>query len=449
MSSLVSLRGKAAASIVLVDLPWSRDKDPRVPLGHASLLAALARAGVDARSIIAPVNETSADAVVDRVLDECRAPVTTDVAIGAYVWCEHVVQRVIRGLRERGFAGRIILGGPQISFAGVGVERLYPGADVFVRGYGEDALCDIVRCTGRSRHVGVHHAGEPDAGRQASVGLESLPSPWLEGVLTPAGHRFVRWETQRGCPYRCSFCQHREAGAQLKRRALAFDRVSAEARLLAMSGVEEIAVLDPIFNASPAAADVLDIFARHQFAGTLSLQCRAELVDERFLDAAARVKTRVELGLQTIHAREGGAVRRGNALGRVDAVLRQLRRRGIDHEVTLIFGLPEQTVSSFYETVRWCLERQVPVIRAFPLMLLRGTELDDKRDRWGLVDDGNLMARVIASNTFTQADWLEMARLAEALARTERHHPDLEALTRAAASLEPSLGRWQPAPEAG
>mgnify|MGYP004199433693 CR=1 FL=1 len=27
--------------VILVDLYWTRDKDPRVPLGHASLLTAL------------------------------------------------------------------------------------------------------------------------------------------------------------------------------------------------------------------------------------------------------------------------------------------------------------------------------------------------------------------------------------------------------------------------
>ena len=41
---------------MLVDLPWTRDKDPRVPLGHASILASLRQAGVSARSVVAPVN---------------------------------------------------------------------------------------------------------------------------------------------------------------------------------------------------------------------------------------------------------------------------------------------------------------------------------------------------------------------------------------------------------
>ncbi|RDJ94133.1 hypothetical protein B4Q13_16875, partial [Lacticaseibacillus rhamnosus] len=64
------------------------------------------------------------------------------------------------------------------------------------------------------------------------------------------------------------------------------------------------------------------------------------------LDAAAALDTCLEFGLQTIHEREGEAVLRRNHIGRVDDVLAGVRRRHIDHEVSLIFGLPEQTLAS-------------------------------------------------------------------------------------------------------
>ena len=453
MSALLQLgrRADAGRRVVLVDLPWGRNKDPRVPLGHASLLAALAKyTTADVRSVVMAVNDAGigADDVVTHVLAECAGANgdNTDVAIGVYVWSEALVQKLIAGLRGRGFAGRIILGGPQISFAGPGVDQLYPGADVFIRGYGEQALCDVVSRVGRASLPGVHHAGQHDDATQAAVDLEALPSPWLDRTLSLDGLRFVRWETQRGCPFRCSFCQHREPGARLRHRELDHGRVAAEAELLARSGVEEIAVLDPIFNASAHAADVLDLFARHGFTGLLSLQCRAEMIDARFLDAASRLRVRLEFGLQTIHEREGAAVLRRNHVPKVDAVLAEVQRRGLDHEVTLIFGLPEQTLASFLETVTWCLARRVPVIRAFPLMLLRGTELDRQRERWGLVDDGTEMAKVVSSNTFDERDWSAMARVAEALARTEGQHPaNVEALLAIARDIEPALNRWQPA----
>lgn len=442
-----------ARSIILVDLYWTRDKDPRVPLGHASLLAALAQEpDLDIHSVVVPVNLGNIDpeALATRIL-ACvhdRAPGAVDVAIGAYVWAEELLQRLLPLLRARGFRGRIILGGPQISYAGDELARIYPQADAFVRGYGEGALVQLVRTPGCPPIRGVHYAGQEDRREQAEVSLASLPSPWLTGAVPLVGQRFIRWETQRGCPFRCSFCQHREPGARLTRRALAPTRVLGEVQLFCRHGIEEIAVLDPIFNIGRGATDVLRAFVDGGFAGRLSLQCRAEYVEPDFLEAAAALDVRLEFGLQTIHAKEGLAVRRQNQMDKVDSALAAVRDRDIAHEVSLIFGLPEQTLDSFLTSVAWCLERRVPVIKAFPLMLLRGTELDHERERWGFRELGTHMPVVIAANSFDEHDWMEMARIAEALKATEGRHPaDVDELRRIAAGCEIDRSRWQPLPE--
>ena len=435
--------------VVLVDLYWTRDKDPRVPLGHASILATLRARGIDVRSLVVAVNEPHLDAagLCAAILEHTKgiAPTDVDVAFGAYVWGEALLRDVLRRLRREGFEGRLILGGPQISYSGAGLEHLYPEADAFVRGYGEEALATLAVTPHVHPIAGVHWAGTSDAVTQATVNLESLPSPWLSGTIPLAGQSFIRWETQRGCPFRCSFCQHREPGARLRRRTLALTRIEAEIDLFCAAGVREIAVLDPIFNVAPHALAVLHRFADRGFTGRLSLQCRAEALDDAFLDAASALDVCLELGLQTIHAHEGRAIQRGNQIDRVDAALAGIRARGLSHEVSLIFGLPLQTLASFEASVAWCLAREVPVIKAFPLLLLRGTALERDRNQWALEDGGGPMPMVVRSNSFDLHDWRAMARLSEALRLTEGRHPkDLRALRRLAATLEPDLLRWAP-----
>lgn len=434
--------------VVLVDFPWTRNKDPRISLGHASLLAALTTwTSADVRSVVFPRSDPSFSVahVVRRIQDEVRgyAPHEVDLAIGVYVWSESAVWQVLAWLRREGFAGRVILGGPQISYSGPGLEIHYPLADVFVRGYGEEALCALVESPLAGDIPGVHFAYRPDFALQAPVELERLPSPHLNGGLEP-GQTFVRWETQRGCPFRCTFCQHREPGLQFIRRDFGRTRVFDEIDLFVGAGVQDIAALDPVFNVNANSVEILNRFVSRHYSGRLSLQCRPELLKPDFLDAAARLNVCVELGLQTIHPEESAAVKRVNDLVKVDDGLTQLRRRGIAHEVSLIFGLPCQTLGSFLRTVQWCLDHRVPVIRAFPLMLLRGTELERDRWRWGLVDDGTDMPMVVESASFSRAEWLVMAQVAEALLMTEDDHPlrveDLVAIGR---QLKPSFGRWQ------
>ncbi|MDX9723069.1 MAG: B12-binding domain-containing radical SAM protein [Myxococcota bacterium] len=442
-------------AIILVDFCWTRDKDPRLSLGHASLLTALREhAGLEVRSMQVPVNQEclDADSVTSAILRNADdiGPDNVALAFGAYVWGEELLRQVLRRLRAAGFRGRIILGGPQISYCGRGLERLYPEADVFIRGYAEDALATLVTSTPRTPITGVHWAGTPDSLAQAAVDLERLPSPWLRGTIPLQGQSFIRWETQRGCPFHCAFCQHREPGARLHRRALSRSRIEAEIDLFCASGVREIAVLDPIFNLAPHAIGVLERFAKRGFPGRLSLQCRAEAVTAAFLDAASALDVCLEFGLQTIHEDEARAIRRLNQLERVDATLAGARHRGIAHEVSLIFGLPLQTLASFEASVDWCLQRKVPVIKAFPLLLLRGTALERERARWNLGDGGEAMPVVLQSSTFGVDDWREMAQLSEALRLTEGSPPrELHELKRLAAAQRPeflSIGRlaWSP-----
>lgn len=435
--------------LILIDFSWARDKDPRVPLGHASLLASLRGVpSLDVKGIVIPVNSEcpKPEDVAAMILESSAGCASTDVdiAFGAYVWGEDLLQAVLRDVRRRGFAGRTIVGGPQISYTGPGLEGLYPEADVFVRGYGEDALAFIARTPGRPRIRGVHYAGEVDRSEQTAVDLEQLPSPWMTGVTLVVGQRFIRWETQRGCPFQCAFCQHREPGARLRKRTLSRSRVFDEVALFCRHDVQEIAVLDAIFNVNPHAIDILRAFVEGGFRGRLSLQCRAELTNIEFLDAVRMLDACLEFGLQSIHMVEGAAIHRINDMEKVDRVLAETKRRGIRHAVSLIFGLPQQTFDSFLASVRWCLERRVPVIKAFPLMLLRGTPLDRTRGRWGLRERGACMPIVVSADSFDERDWQKMARVAEALAVTEGRHPaDLDGLLSIAASCEPDLRRWQ------
>jgi radical SAM superfamily enzyme YgiQ (UPF0313 family) len=439
-----------ARKLILVALNWTRDKDPRMPLGHASLLATLHQVdGLAVESVVRPVNTVAlnpfelATDILSRVGGQAHKEV--DIAIGIYVWAEEIVQLLLPALRRLGFGGRIILGGPQISYTSAGLETLYRDADVFVRGYGESALLELAQTPGRPTIEGVHYAGDVDLGAQGAVDLLSIPSPWITGAVPLHRRRFLRWETQRGCPFRCAFCQHREPGARLTKRDLSLDRVLSEVDLFCRNEVEEIAVLDPIFNVGPRATQILNAFHERNYRGRLSLQCRAEYVTDEFIEVARQLKVQLEFGLQTIHDAEGEAVQRRNHLPRVDTALAKVRSAGISHEVSLIFGLPRQTFASFLTSVQWCLERAVPVLKAFPLMLLRGTALDRQRDQWGLRERGYPMPVVIGSNTFDEADWHQMERVSMALKRSEGHHPrDVEALLDLAHIGSPDPRRWSP-----
>lgn len=428
-----------SARLILVSLDWLRPKDPRTTLGHASLLARLVAAGIDALSITRPVNVPHFDRaeLLGAILAGTDA--NSDVAIGAYVWNEDVVQWLLPALRGAGFSGRIILGGPQITYAPAGVLDLYPDADVIIRGYGEDALVAVMRAREPAILEGVTWRGQRDSGLPATVNLAGLPSPILSGTLPVQA--FMRWETQRGCIYSCSFCQHRESGSRLRQRVMLDERVMDEIDALVAGGAQDIAVLDPIFHTNTAALEILGRFSQRGYTGRLSLQSRFESVDDAFLDACAGLNVRLEFGLQTTERSEMAAVQRINDLRKVEAVIEKLHTREIPFEVTLIYGLPTQTLASFERSVRWCQDRGVEVLKAFPLMLLRGTGLDRDRARWELIESDDAIPVVVQSSTFSREEWAQMHTIAEGLEDGRPIVPDVPAGPRRLPAVGPA---WRP-----
>jgi len=168
---------------------------------------------------------------------------------------------------------------------------------------------------------------------------------------------------------------------------------------------------------------ILKAFKEQNFRGHISLQCRAELVTDEFLELARCLNVTLEYGLQTIHEDEGVAIKRINNIMKVESALRITRLLGIKHEVSVIFGLPNQTLQSFRQTVEWCLNREVQVIKAFPLMLLKGTELAQCANYWKLEESDTPIPWVKSSETFTKQDWRKMNAISSALHRTENKHP--------------------------
>lgn len=415
--------------LLLVALDWTRPKDPPFSLGQASILGTLLKNNIHVipRSWSVNSPQFSVDDVVNFSMQ--HADEKTDFAIGVFVWNETHTQHILNQLKKYRFPGRIIVGGPQISYVKRGVEKYYPQADVFIRGYAEGALAQLLTAPEAQMLpviTGVHYANQPDSGLSATINFENLPSPFLTGIISP--QRFIRWETQRGCPFKCAFCQHRESDESQKRRNFSQARVLEEARWIARHPViQDVAVLDPTFNSGEQYIRVLETLCDEKYTGKLALQCRIEMVKPEFLDLVERLnqtgRVVLEFGLQTIHKKEQQTIQRPNNLKKVKEVLEDVYKRNIETEISLIFGLPHQTLESFKESIHFCKALHIKTIHAFPLMLLRGTPLHESKASLQLVESSDIsvpevnrlyegIPHVISSPSFSREDWQKMADLA-------------------------------------
>lgn len=425
--------------IALIGFDHIRAKDPPISLGIASISATLRARSIEHHVFTNNVSTSWGGHDTEALVESILQAGCTDALFGAFVWNEPYVQDAMAELRKRrSSAGlRIGVGGPQVSYAEKGtLEAYYPLADYFVRGYAEEAVTRLAQ-TAPSDPIhaipGVHVAGRPDLGLQARCSLQEAPSPFLDGTIPVQG--FLRWESQRGCPYQCSFCQHREPGVNTRVHKAGQDRIEAELALFRSSGVSDLAVLDPTFNTSQAHAAF--VLSRLPKDARVSLQVRPERLSSAFLDAVADSPARVtlELGIQTTVPGELELIDRVKGadpyaiVAKLEEKLAMVRERGVSHEVSLIYALPRQTVDSFARSIEWCQRRvgKDARIKAFPLMLLRGTPLHARRRQLGLVEGllpteyaienrlQTFIPHVVETPTMTREDWVKMWRMASGL----------------------------------
>jgi radical SAM superfamily enzyme YgiQ (UPF0313 family) len=204
--------------------------------------------------------------------------------------------------------------------------------------------------------------------------------------------------------------------------------VLQELRYLGERGVQRINVVDPVFNSGIEYLAFLEEALRLDVPAEIVLQARFENIigqpGSRFLELCSRLNVRLEFGLQTIHAAEFKPINRGNNLEHITSVLARLVALKIPFEVSLIYGLPNQTVSSFGESIAFLRERGCSVIKAFPLMLLRGTPLWVQRRRWALRERSlgpYRIPTVVSSASFDETEWQAMRLIADGLSAGERY----------------------------
>ncbi|MEO9953917.1 radical SAM protein [Nonlabens sp.] len=332
------------------------------------------------------------------------------IAISAYVWNEKYLNDLMHILRIKySFSGKFILGGYQISYSNnPSVE--YPNCDLFVDGYGEDTVYQIL--------MGKYKAGLV----KSSLEFSDIPSPYTTGIIPISENQSkVRIETKRGCPYKCTFCAHRDL-TNNKVLIKANDRVFEELIFFKNMNVNKINILDPIFNAGKDYLVILNKMVSIGLTSLVSIQTRFETISgekgQEFLNLCEKLNIHLEFGLQTAIRNESILIKRKNQPEKIASVMEELNNRGISYEVSLIYGLPSQTLNSFNESIKFLKKNGCHNIKAFPLMLLKGTELYLEKEKYKMeektINEFDIPV-VVKSDSFTEKEWLQMKERAEDL----------------------------------
>ncbi len=339
----------------------------------------------------------------------------------------------------------VVHGGPSSPRYDRDIERFLrdhgPVAHVLARGEGERTICELLEALGAAggRLADADLGGvagiafvDPTSGgivrtpdRPRETDLDSLPSPYLTGEfdhLVGGGlDAPFALETNRGCPYACSFC---DWGSATNSRVRFFppERVAAEIDWLASRRVDAVFVADANFGLS--SRDV--VTARHLADGRRRTGAfsrvywtAAKNTTRHFVEIwrslrAGGITSEIQIALQTTDPETLEAIGRSNiSTDRLLELARLLRQETMPVRAELMIGLPGQTVESFTSDLELLFEQEMALMSWTTLSLPNAPMNDPEyRSRWGIrLDEHGVVTQ---TSTAGLADRERMLRLRRA-----------------------------------
>ncbi|MEZ0369172.1 MAG: radical SAM protein, partial [Candidatus Sericytochromatia bacterium] len=361
-----------------------------------------------------------------------------------YIWNSEYSLALAKALKALRPEAPIFFGGPQVPDRAEEYLRKHRFIDACVHGEGEKVFLklleslpdrdweDIPGLSWLDAEGRFHH--NPPAERM--VDLDEIPSPYATGVFDSllASKSFfplAAWETTRGCPFSCAFCDWGSNIASKVRRH-SVEYLKAEIDWFGANEISVIFCSDANFGILPRDIEIADALVEtHQRTGfpkVVSTQ-NAKNVTERTYAVQQRISqaglsNQVTLSLQSISPAVLKAIKRDNiSLETYRELQRRFQRDGIETYTDLIVGLPGETYDSFVDGVGQIIaEGQHHWIWFYNVYILPNAELaqPEYRQKYGIesaqipfseaflpvyqeVREWEEM--VIATNTLSRADW--------------------------------------------
>lgn len=356
-----------------------------------------------------------------------------------YLWTVEVNLQLAAAVKAVNPANITVHGGPSTPSYERDCEEFFidnPQVDIAVRGEGELTFAELLDhldilgdkglqalgdTPGMTYRIpgGVHRT--PD--RDRIPDLNSIPSPYLMGLFDEFGS--VRAgaviESNRGCPYGCTFCDWGSATLSKVRR-FDLDRVFKELEWSAKHQIQDASIADANFGMLPRDVDIAKKIAalRRKYDFPRSVPINYAKNQVRYLREIIEIFSAVDIlteglvSLQSMDETTLKVIDRSNIkLEKYHEISTEFRRANLPLAADIMMGLPGSTRQSFSNDLQQCADLDIKV-RANRTTLLPNSPMNEPgyREKYGIVAKPGEILMEAAS--YTREDWEEMDHLRNA-----------------------------------
>lgn len=322
--------------------------------------------------------------------------------LSCYTWNVAEFLTLARTVKREVPRALVVAGGPHVQRA---EDFLFEdGIDAVVLGEGETTFTELLDCKDRSAWGDVAGLAFLTAGgtphrtatRARATDLDVYPSALdvleLRGPDGEPLYDHVAYETSRGCPYRCSFCEWGTGAIGTKMFQFSLGRIRSDLERMIAGGLQDIWLCDSNFGALKddleKAKMIVELKNAHgaprTFATSWSKNHNSRVREIVRLMHRNGLLPHYNFALQTLTPLALELSHRTNMRANdYEPVVKELATEGVPICAELIWGLPGDTLGEFEANLDHLLTI-FPNVNIFGYTLLPGTEFFERRDEYRL-----------------------------------------------------------------
>ncbi len=295
------------------------------------------------------------------------------LGFSCYIWNIEIIKDSIKTIKKVLPDVIIILGGPEVyGFNGIMPEC----ADIVIEGNGEKAFYEIL--------VQINQGKEISGFCSLPCDFNTVPFPYTEDDWQHIKGRTIYYESQRGCPYKCSYCL---SSIDKRMDFLPLDRVFKELDFFLNKKPRRIKFVDRTFNVhKQRAMEIWKYLCAHDNGITnFHFEIGGDLLDDEtieFLTSARKELFQFEIGVQSTHKETLIAINRNVDFDLLSKAVGKLIKAGNIHiHLDLIAGLPFESYDNFKCSFNDVYMLKPDMLQLGFLKVLKGTDIEKNFDK--------------------------------------------------------------------
>lgn len=341
------------------------------------------------------------------------------IGFSCYIWNIGMVEKLMGELHKLLPKLPVFLGGPEVTYDADKLLRKYPYLTGIFIGEGEATFAQVVKYYVKKNPESLEDI--PGLMLRSGMTPERKPLnltdvPFLYDDMAPFTNRIIYYETQRGCPFRCSYCL---SSIDKTVRFRDIEVVKKELAFFLEKKVKQVKFVDRTFNCNhDHVMAVWQYLYDHDNGVTnFHFEIAGDILREDEIALVAKMRpglVQFEIGVQSTNTDTLREIRRVMDIEKLKQVVAALKAAHNVHiHLDLIAGLPYEDYDSFARSFDDVYAMEPEQLQLGFLKVLKGSYMAEMAESYGLVYTDYAPYEVLYTNWLSFTEICRLKRIEE------------------------------------